>query len=117
MGEPWKMPTKDQYQELIDNTYSEWTSINGVNGKKFTSKTDSSKYIFLPAGGYWWVPNIASIHTKAESSGRYWATEIRDYITSSPFCLSFDSSNLTIYDSPRSHGISIRSTSTKRLLD
>ena len=41
------------YEELIDHTTSEWTTVNGVNGRKFTSKTDSSKYIFLPAGGSW----------------------------------------------------------------
>ena len=51
MGSPRTMPTRDQYQELIDNTTSTWTTINGVNGRKFISKTDSSKYIFLPAGG------------------------------------------------------------------
>ena len=45
MGEPWMMFTKDQGQELIDNTTSEWTTVNGVNGRKFTSKADSSKLI------------------------------------------------------------------------
>ena len=53
MGSPWKMFTQAQGQELIDGTNSTWTTINGVNGRKFTSKTDSSKYIFLPAGGDW----------------------------------------------------------------
>ena len=45
------MPTQLQAQHLIDNTTSTWTTINGVNGRKITSKTDSSKYIFIPAGG------------------------------------------------------------------
>ena len=53
MGSPWKMFTQAQGQELIDGTNSTWTTINGVNGRKFTSKTDSSKYIFLPAGGFY----------------------------------------------------------------
>ena len=53
MGSPWKMPTKNQCQDLIDGTNHTWTTINGVNGGKFTSKTDSSKYVFLPAAGYW----------------------------------------------------------------
>ncbi len=50
-GGAWHMPTSAQYQELIDNTDYEWTTINGVNGTKFTSKTDSTKYVFFPAGG------------------------------------------------------------------
>ena len=53
LGAPYKMPTKDQAQEMLDGTISEWTSINGVNGRKLTSKTDSNKYIFFPAAGRW----------------------------------------------------------------
>ena len=53
MGSPWKIPTKEQCQELIDGTNSTWTTINGVNGRKFTSKKNSTKYIFLPASGRW----------------------------------------------------------------
>ena len=62
MGSPWKMPTKDQCQEL-KNTNHTWTTINGVNGGKFTSKTDSSKYIFLPAGGQWSNTNFFGTNT------------------------------------------------------
>lgn len=51
MGGDWRMPTSDELRELLDNTDSEWTTINGVNGRKFTSKTDTSKYIFFPAAG------------------------------------------------------------------
>lgn len=52
MGAGWRMPTKEQLQELIDYTTNEWTAIGGVNGRKFTSKADTSKYIFFPAAGY-----------------------------------------------------------------
>ena len=54
MGSDWRMPTKDEFQELIDNTDSEWVEDfngTGVNGRKFTSKTNTSKYIFIPAAG------------------------------------------------------------------
>ena len=49
-GDGWRMPTKDEFQELMDNCTSEWTTVNGVNGYKFTSKTNG-KSIFLPAAG------------------------------------------------------------------
>ena len=99
------MFTKDQGQELIDNTTSEWTSINGVNGRKFTSKTDSSKYIFLPAGGYWY----ATDHTSAGSGGYYWSTTYGD---STGACrLSFNSDDLYMNSlSGRRDGRSIRSS-------
>lgn len=52
MGGSWHMPTPDQIQELIDNTTSEWTKQNDVNGTLFTSKKDASKSVFIPASGY-----------------------------------------------------------------
>lgn len=51
MGDDWRMPTQSEFQELIDNTANEWVTINGVSGRKYTSKTDTSKYIFFPAAG------------------------------------------------------------------
>ena len=54
MGSDWRMPTQDELQELTDNTDNEWIcnyNGTGVNGRKFTSKTDTSKYIFIPASG------------------------------------------------------------------
>lgn len=51
MGGGWRMPTKAEFQELFNNTTNEWTQLNGVNGYKFTSKTDTTKYIFIPAAG------------------------------------------------------------------
>ena len=54
-GGGWRMPTTGEWQELYDNTTREWTgnyNSTGVAGRIFTSKTDSSKSIFLPAAGY-----------------------------------------------------------------
>ena len=103
MGEPWMMFTKDQGQELIDHTTSTWTTINGVNGRKFTSKTDSSKYIFLPAGGRWRDSFIDNIRVQGNYRS---STRIS---LSLQHCLDFDNSgrNVITYDS--SHmGRSIR---------
>lgn len=53
----YKTPTKDQLQELIDNTEHRWVSLaNGVNGMKFWKKgTDEpingNSYIFIPGAG------------------------------------------------------------------
>ena len=46
-----RMPTKAEIQELLSGTTNEWTQMSSVNGWKFTSKTDTSKYIFIPAAG------------------------------------------------------------------
>ena len=51
MGSNWKMPTLEDYGELYDYTNHETVEIDGVAGEKFTSKIDSSKYIFIPFAG------------------------------------------------------------------
>ena len=75
------MFTKEQGQELmnLDNTVSEWTSLNGVSGRKFLNKTDSSKYIFLPAGGAWYDTE----HRVIGYLGYSWSTSISTSL--SPF--------------------------------
>ena len=52
MGGEWHIPSPDQIWELLDNTISEWSELNDVNGMKFISKKDNSKSIFFPAAGY-----------------------------------------------------------------
>ena len=70
MGSPWKMPTKDQCLELKNNITPEWITINGVNGYKFISKSDTNKYIFIPAAGWCGVTTL----NDAGSNGSYWST-------------------------------------------
>ena len=50
-GSPWRMPTEEESQELIDNCDWEWTTLNGVEGSKVTSRKNGNS-IFLPAAGW-----------------------------------------------------------------
>ena len=50
-GEGYRMPTKAEYEELIANTTSAYTQVDGVNCLRFTSKSDASKSIVFPAAG------------------------------------------------------------------
>ena len=52
MSGDWHMPTAKQLQELIDNTTTAWAISDGVSGMTFTSKKDTSKFIFFPAAGH-----------------------------------------------------------------
>jgi len=57
LGDEWRMPTKAEEQELIDNCTCIWTDnykSTGVAGKIFTSKKAgyTDKSIFIPAAGY-----------------------------------------------------------------
>ena len=49
-GSNWRMPSKEQQDELRSQCKWEWTQLNGVYGCKVTGP--NGKSIFLPAGGY-----------------------------------------------------------------
>ena len=53
-GEEWKIPTKEQIDEMTANTQWEWTEIDSVRGVKFTSTVENhtDKFIFFPAAGF-----------------------------------------------------------------
>ena len=51
MGGDWRIPSLALMEELISETKNEWTLMGGKDGGygwKFTSRTDESKYIFIP---------------------------------------------------------------------
>lgn len=49
MGAPWRMPSHEQQQELINNCSRQWTQVNGKNGILVTGRNGGQ--IFLPAAG------------------------------------------------------------------
>jgi len=51
LGSDWRMPTKDEMQELLDKCTWEWTQINNINGYKVTAGNGNS--IFIPAAGHY----------------------------------------------------------------
>ena len=69
-GNGWRMPTQEEWDELLDNTTSVWTTRNGVNGRLFTASNGNS--LFLPAAGY----RASSSLYKAGSDGYYWLSSI-----------------------------------------
>ncbi|MBE6239952.1 MAG: hypothetical protein E7115_00405 [Bacteroidales bacterium] len=50
-GGDWRLPTKEDFEELREHCTWEWTTLNGHNGYKVTSKQNGQS-IFLPAAGY-----------------------------------------------------------------
>lgn len=49
-GADWRMPTKEEFRELIDNCTYVDTSVKGVSGVKFTALNGCS--VFFPLAGY-----------------------------------------------------------------
>ena len=108
MGGDWRMPTDGEFQELLDNTTNSWiTNYNGtgVNGRKFTSKTDESKYIFIPASGF----RSGSSLIGQGSYGYVWSsslyTDCPDFALNLRLCLNSIYASFNYY---RYYGFAIR---------
>ena len=71
-GSDWRMPTKEECQELYNNTTCIWTEQNGVNGRLFTATNGNS--LFLPAAGC----REGSGLYDTGSLGYYWSSSL-DY--------------------------------------
>ena len=104
MGGDWRMPTKDEFQELYNNTNKKWTQVNSVNGWKFTSKTDTSKYIFIPAAGYCDNGSVSNIGDR----GYVWSSSLNTSGPESALELDFNSGNCYVLNLIRYYGLSVR---------
>ena len=89
----WQLPTKEIWGALYNTTNYDWdwTTQDGYNGCKVTSKSDNSKSIFLPAAGY----VNGTKFTQVGSHGRYWSgtAGISDS-TSKPYILRIQSGSV-----------------------
>lgn len=74
-GGNWRMPTNAEWKELIENCTWTWTTQNGVNGCRVTSKTNSNS-IFLPAAPQATFGNIYLRHDNNDKWGYYWSSSL-----------------------------------------
>ena len=104
-GADWRIPSQEQIAELINSSYTttEWTTQNGVNGWKITSKTNGNS-IFLPAAG-----NCGSSSLTNEGSyGYYWSRALFTSRPSVVYGLYFYSSSIGTDRPNRCIGSSVR---------
>lgn len=78
-GQLW-VPTVEQIQELLDNSTSVWTTVNGVNGRILTGNNGGS--IFLPAAK-------RNNDGEYENYGDYWSSTTFDDSSSYPYSAYF----------------------------
>ena len=102
-GGKWRMPTKVEQDELSNNCTWTWSTQNGVNGYKVTSKTNGNS-IFLPAAGY---RNGTSVHDVG-SYGRCWSSSLYESYPSNACRLVFNSGNVGWNNLLRYFGHSVR---------
>ena len=68
-GEQWRMPTKEEWEELYDNCIVTKTNQNGVIGYLFKSKINGNRIFFPPTKG---GDNMFSI----SGEGHYWSSSL-----------------------------------------
>lgn len=107
-GGPWRMPTYQEFAELITECNCEWIEFNGIGGRLFTGPNDNS--IFLPAAGFRLNVDLGLIG----ENGCYMSSMAPDdthqhyYKNFYAYCLEFGVEYQRLDYGERYHGCSIR---------
>ena len=102
LGNGARIPTKKEWQELMDNTIAEWTTQNGVGGRKFTAANGNS--IFLPAAGR----RHGSELEYDGSYGIYWSASLVEDQPSRAWRFIFNSDDQSMSNCRRCNGPAVR---------
>ncbi|MBO4724811.1 MAG: hypothetical protein J5596_05765 [Bacteroidaceae bacterium] len=111
-GGNWRMPTREEMDELHDNCTWEWTTLNGVNGYRVTSKKQgyTDRSIFLPAAGFKYNGRY-----EYGSKGNYWSRSLMtdpygdgSVTCGTGACIRFNNNQADIGWESRAAGLSVR---------
>ena len=109
-GSGWQMPNIAQIQELVNSVYTttEWTTQNGVNGRRLTSKSNGNS-IFLPAAGYRSFDGLGGVGSWVV----YWSSSLDPSFSFAASFLYFSSSEWGLDGTTRNDGYSVRPVRVK----
>lgn len=106
-GGNWRMPTDDEWAELLTQCSWTWTTQNGVDGYRVTANNGNS--IFLPAAGY----RDGTYLEYDGSVGLYWSLSLDTGSSIYAYSVGFDSSEVDRGDGDRIIGHSVRPVARK----
>lgn len=98
-----RMPTKSDFEELTANTTSTWETLNGVNGRRFTSKTNGNS-IFVPAAGYCNDGSVSNVG----SYGFLWSSSLGESNSRGTWDFGFNSGGVGVDYYYRYYGFTVR---------
>jgi hypothetical protein len=95
-GAPWRMPTQEEMQELVDKCKWTWKTMDGVNG--YEVKGPNGNTIFLPAAGSY---NFGNELSNAYDEGFYYTSSLYEPHCKGALYLYFNTGEkrVTIFDS------------------
>lgn len=98
-GAGWRMPTKEEYEELNQETTFTWTTVNGVEGRLLTGPNGNS--VFFPATGFYLDDGVI-----CTGLGIYWSSSLQTVSQVSAWSFHFDYENCHVcatYERCRGH--------------
>ena len=109
-GSGWRMPTLQEIKDLYNSAYTttEWVTVNGVKGRKITSKSNGNS-IFLPAAGYRY--DTALLYEGFY--GDYWSRELDASDSYNAYNLYFYPGGVDTNYYTRSDGLCVRAVRVK----
>ena len=103
LGGDARIPTSAEWREMINNTTQTNETLNGVAGRRFTSKTNGNS-IFIPFGGHMDGTNLA----RGGSSAEHWTASYGTFTPSTAEMFFANSSNGSVSNGSRLYGFNIR---------
>jgi len=103
-GGSWRMPTKEEFTELLSNTNHVWAQVDGVSGMMCTDKTDETKTLFFPACGV----ALSSVVISVGSNGYYWSSSLSDSGVNNGSFLNFSNNSCSTGGIARCYGYTVR---------
>lgn len=82
-GNDWRMPTREEWEELYQNSSYIWTTQNGVDGRLLTGPNGNS--IFLPATGFRLDGELICL-----GLGIYWSSTLHSHFPERGWSYHFD---------------------------
>ena len=106
-GDNWRMPTKEEFEALInnENCTCTWATQNGVNGLLCTGKEGTafaSNSVFLPAAGYF------PIDTDVRGMGGYYWSSTHYADSYNAYDMHFNLNSHVMSGNTCKHGYSVR---------
>lgn len=100
-GGDWHIPTKAEWDELIEECTWTWTTLNGVSGRKVTGPNGNS--LFFPAAGCRLGVNTHG----ANAVAYYWSSSVGINAFDAGY-IYFDTKDLYSHEDGRETGLSVR---------
>ena len=105
-GQPWRIPTLSEMDELVTQCTWTWTTLNDVSGYRVTGPNGNS--IFLPTAGYRYDKRTGGVGTFAG----YWTSECEEQDPYDAARLYFDVGGYEVIGYNRWSGRNVRPVSS-----